>query len=215
MFTGLIQTIGTLQSITRSAQSATLGIKAKFDDIQTGESIAVRGVCLSVVKHSQGYFELHATEETMRCTSLGDLQHGSSLNLERALKFGDRLGGHWVSGHIDTVAKVSTVQNEGMGQKICLQIDPSYLRYIALKGSVTLDGVSLTVSEVSTHHFGITLIPITRHEIDANLQTIGARVNVEVDILAKYIEQLLKPSTAQSKSNIDFNLLQRNGYITP
>jgi riboflavin synthase len=214
VFTGLVQAVGKLRKIDFVAQNAKLGIEAQFSDIALGESIAVRGICLSVVKFEQGYFEVQASEESLRRTSLRSLRVGSLVNLERALRLGDRLGGHWVMGHVDAIGKVTAVHSEGMGEIVRIALDGEHLRYVVQKGSITIDGVSLTVNDVGSEDFSVSLIPITRQHTDGNMRKLGAEVNIEVDVLGKYIESLLKPRSEHAQnSGINLEKLQNAGFL--
>lgn len=196
VFTGLVETQGRL--IERQARGA--GADLVFDApvyagmLSLGESIAINGVCLSVVRHDGAVFAVNAIEETLRRTTLGDVAVGGGVNLERALQLGDRLGGHLVSGHVDGVAVVRERHSADYGEAITLELPAELARYVAPKGSVALDGISLTVGEVDGARFRIYLIPHTLAVTTASGWVPGARVNVEVDVISRYVERLLQPS---------------------
>ena len=194
MFTGLIEATGTIESIAErdGARKFTIALPdADFlADAHLGDSIAVSGVCLTATDFDAHTFAVTAVEETLRRTSLGDRKVGDLVNLERALRADARLGGHIVQGHVDGVADVVGARAEGQSQWITFQPPFQLMRYIVEKGSVCLDGVSLTVANCAYNKFSIALIPHSQEKTAPSAWTPGSRVNVEVDIIAKYVERL-------------------------
>ncbi len=198
MFTGLVETQGTLIERQVRGAGADLLLEAPLyaGQLGLGESIAINGVCLSVVRHDGSSFAVNAIEETLRRTTLGDVPVGGRVNLERALQLGDRLGGHLVSGHVDGVATVRDRHSADYGEAVTLELPADLARYVAPKGSVSLDGISLTVGEVEGACFRVYLIPHTLAVTTAGGWQPGSRVNVEVDVISRYVERLLQPADA-------------------
>jgi riboflavin synthase len=199
MFTGLIERLGRIEAMEEIGEARHFTIAAPdadyLNDAQIGESIAVSGVCLTATALTPTTFTVSAVEETLRRTSLGDRKVGDSVNLERALPVGARLGGHIVQGHVDGVADIVAVRDEGEGWWVTFQPPFAMMRYIVEKGSVCLDGISLTVANVAYNKFSVALIPHTREVTSAGSWQSGGRVNVEVDIVAKYVERLTQWAT--------------------
>jgi len=193
MFTGLIQRIGTLASTSQTGEGArlTIQVAAPFEALRFGESIAVDGVCLTVVDPSPTRFTVDVSPETLRKTTLGDRHPGARLNLERALRLTDRLGGHIVTGHVDRPGRVVQLRKLGQFLEIWFEVSPADSRYLVEKGSVAVDGVSLTVAECRHHRFSVSVIPTTLTETTLADRRLGETVNIETDILAKYVEKLL------------------------
>lgn len=198
MFTGLVQCEGEIVACRSAAQERRLRIRpgAPLDDLTDGESIAVNGVCLSVENHAQGEFTAYASAETAARTTLGALQAGSSVNLERALRLGDRLGGHLVSGHVDCVAVVAGVERVGQSVRCRLTFPEAFAREVIVKGSVALDGISLTVNACGRDFLEVNVIPDTRRRTTMRAWRPGSRVNMETDLIGKYVARLLGPWTA-------------------
>ncbi len=197
MFTGLIERVGQIDNITSvgDARRLTIAVSDSYlHDAQMGESIAVNGVCLTVIEYSNDSdnhsFAVEAVEETMRRTSLGKLQIGGRVNLERALLATARLGGHIVQGHVDGVGVVAKSQSEGAGWWTTIEPPFALMKYIVEKGSICIDGVSLTVANASYNKFSVALIPHTREVTTAGEWETGKVVNLEVDIIAKYVDRL-------------------------
>jgi riboflavin synthase len=192
MFTGLITHLGTISA----AEPAPTGMRLRIDtsmadgSLVDGESIAVDGCCLTVVSHAAGRFETQLSHETLDRTTLGDLCTGTVVNLERALRLGDRLGGHWVQGHVDGVGQVTAVRRLDEMHEADIQVPPELGKYIVSKGSLTVAGVSLTVNRIADAAVALTLIPHTWNHTTFQYFQAGTRVNLEVDILAKYVESL-------------------------
>lgn len=197
MFTGIIEGVGRLATIDIRGGDARLSIEAgslPFDDVRLGESIAVNGVCLTVVAFNAKYFEADASNETLSLTTLGLLKPGALVNLERAMRPSDRLGGHLVSGHVDGVGKVLGITPDARAQRWRFAAPQALLRYIAKKGSICVDGVSLTVNEVDDEGFEVALIPHTVVHTAFAQAAIGDAVNLEIDLVARYVERLLSKS---------------------
>jgi len=186
MFTGLIREVGRVVSF----EDGRLTI-ASAQEAELGDSIAIDGVCLTVVAHEEGTLAFQAVPETLARTSLGTLEAGSRVNLEPALRAGDPLGGHYVQGHVDGVGSVRSVEPEGEGKRIWTDAPAELLRYVAEKGSIALQGTSLTVAAIDERGFAVALIPHTLQETTLDGLAPGDKVNLEVDVLAKYVERLL------------------------
>lgn len=212
MFTGIIETIGTIQSIHRGARSITLRIVAPdiLEGTQVGDSISTNGVCLTVTSIAHGTFTADAMPETMQHTALGNLQSGSRVNLERALRLDSRLGGHIVTGHIDGTGTLAALTRDDNAIRLTVSTTPEITRYIIPKGSVALDGVSLTVTEVSASSFGVSIIPHTQGVTTLTSLRPGDAVNIENDLMAKYIEKFLTPTP--SSQGLTLEKLIENGF---
>jgi riboflavin synthase len=192
MFTGIITDVGRVRAVRPGGDTA-FTIATAFDsqDIAIGASIACAGVCLTVTERGQGWFAVQASAETLSRTTLGEWREGSSINLERALKLGDELGGHILSGHVDAVAEIVSWRPEGDSVRFVFAVPPPFDKAIAPKGSVALDGVSLTVNEVEGSRFGVNIIPHTQANTTFGAAQAGDRVNLEIDVLARYVARLL------------------------
>lgn len=191
MFTGIVTAVGRIARVTPAAGGVRLHIATgslPMDDVAIGDSIAVSGVCLTAVALGNG-FEADVSRETLECTA--GLEAGVEVNLEKALRASDRLGGHLVSGHVDGVGVVSRWEAVGDNQLLAVTVPPELARYIARKGSVAIDGVSLTVNTVAGSEFSVNLIPHTLKSTNLHRLVSGARVNVEVDMMARYVERLI------------------------
>jgi riboflavin synthase len=195
MFTGLVEEVGTVAAISPSSGGARVRIRADrvLDGLAIGDSIAVDGACLTAVAlHADG-FELDVVAETLGRTALGSRVEGDRVNLERALRAGDRLGGHLVQGHVDGTATIAAVADEAQGRRLSFTTSPELLRYVVAKGSVAIDGVSLTVASRHDAGFEVALIPHTLGETTLGAAREGQTVNLEVDLVAKYVEALVAP----------------------
>ena len=195
MFTGLIEGVGTLAARETRGGDARLRIAVgtlPFEGVQSGESISVNGTCLTVVAFDAGHFEADASNETLALTTLGALPVGRALNLERAMRPSDRLGGHLVSGHVDGVGTVRATRDDARAQRWSFAAPAPLRRYIATKGSVCVDGVSLTVNAVDGDGFEVALVPHTLAHTAFGETRVGDRVNLEVDLVARYVERLLQ-----------------------
>jgi riboflavin synthase len=216
MFTGLIEEIGRVEAIIKAEKSARLSIKAKkiLEGLKLGDSICTNGVCLTVTAYCSNSFSVDVMAETMRRSNLKNLMNGDEVNLERALKLGDRLGGHIVSGHIDGIGIIKKYEEEGNAVWITVEAPYEILKYIVQKGSIAIDGVSLTVAYVDDSVFRVSIIPHTKDLTILLRKELGDEVNLECDMLGKYIEKLLgvKEQTP-IKRNLDFNFLSENGFV--
>ena len=195
MFTGIIQGVGRLAGIEPRGGDVRLLVEVgslAFENVELGESIAVNGVCLTVVEFDASSFSADASNETLSLTTLGGLAEGDALNLERAMRPVDRLGGHMVSGHVDGVGRVAAIEPDARAQRWRFEASPDVLRYVAKKGSICVDGVSLTVNEVDDAGFEVALIPHTVQHTRFSHTGVGDPVNLEVDLVARYVERLLQ-----------------------
>jgi riboflavin synthase len=193
MFTGLVQQVGVVASVSREGGGAVVRVSAPLaHDVAEGDSVLVNGVCLTATAVADGEFAAELTPETVRRSALGDVESGSRVNLELPLRATDRLGGHIVQGHVDAVAEVAAVAREGSALNLRVVPPPSALRYVVEKGSVALDGVSLTVTGIDEGGFGVSLIPETLERTNLGDAAPGRRINLEVDVLAKYVEKLVR-----------------------
>lgn len=192
MFTGIVTDVGTVAAIQRAGDTR-FEIRTAFDmaAVPVGASIACSGVCLTVIERGGDWFAVTVSGETLSRTTLGDWREGSPVNLERSLRLGDELGGHLVTGHIDGTATVTSIREEGDSWRVVFEAPPALARYIAEKGSVTVDGVSLTVNEVDGSRFGVNLIPHTLAVTTLGRNREGDRVNIEIDIIARYVARLV------------------------
>jgi len=216
LFTGLVEEIGTIQSILKGTKSAKLVIKAHkiLDGVQLGDSIAVNGVCLTVTDFTSHSFSLDVMAETIRNTNLKNLVSGSSVNLERALRLGDRLGGHLVSGHIDGIGLIQAFEQEDNAVWVSVAASPEILKYVIAKGSIGIDGISLTVAYVDNRILKVSVIPHTKNVTTLLSKKTGDEVNLECDMIGKYIEKLISFKEDNSlKSSIDMKFLSDNGFI--
>lgn len=212
MFTGIVEEIGAVQSIERGAKSAQLFIGAEriLEDIHIGDSIAVNGVCLTVTSYHTKGFSAFVMHETLRRSGLGGLHAGSHVNLERAMPANGRFGGHIVSGHIDGTGTIQSVKKDENADWFTIRTTSQILRYIIEKGSITIDGISLTVAAVSDEAFEVSVIPHTKSETTLGMRRIGDTVNLENDCIGKYVEKLLQ---GQNKSgSITREFLMQHGY---
>ena len=196
MFTGLIEDVGEVREVRRQAGGLVLTVRTALPlaEIQLGDSVAVNGVCLTVTALHDNAFEADVSPETFSCTALGALAPHTAVNLERALRLGDRLGGHLVYGHVDGVARLVSRRADGNAIRMAFQMKSSVNRYLVPKGSVAIDGISLTVNTVSDDGFAIAVIPHTLEKTTLRQRKVGELVNIEVDIFAKFAERLLAGS---------------------
>ncbi len=194
MFTGIIQALGTIKSIDASAKGATLEFQTNdmdFSTVDIGDSIAINGVCLTAIEVGSNSFKADLSQETLDCTIFSDLDVGSNINMEKALRLNQGIDGHLVSGHVDGIAKVSDKYPEGDSVRFKISTPHSLVKYIARKGSVCLNGVSLTVNDIDGDEFGINIVPHTLSATTLGELEIGSSINLEVDIIARHLEQLL------------------------
>jgi riboflavin synthase len=211
MFTGLVEQVGRILANGPRGQGHRLSVAAQFDRLVAGESVAVNGVCVTVAQVSETGFEADVSLETLRSTTLGRLRSGAEVHLERALRLEDRLGGHLVSGHVDGIAVVERVHCVGEGMRVTLRAPSELLPYLARKGAVALDGVSLTVNEVSGSAFEVMLVPFTREHTSFSGLGPGSELNIEADMLARYVVAYFERRTGAQPAdsrNADAGLLE-------
>lgn len=215
MFTGIVEEIGTIQNIQKGRHSAILSIQADLilSDLKIGDSVAVNGVCLTTTSLSPQGFTADVMHETLDRSSLPQLARGSHVNLERAMPADGRFGGHIVAGHVDGMGKIQKIRRDDNAVWYTIQAEPSILRYIVEKGSITIDGISLTVARVSAEDFSISAIPHTVQITTLGERREGDLVNLENDIIGKYVERLLTPADPQpAKNTLTKDFLLRCGY---
>jgi len=209
MFTGLIEEIGIVESVSHRGRMIDLAVGARtiLDDVRIGDSIAVSGICLTVTSFDDSRFSVQAVEETLSRTTLEAVRRGTKVNLERSLRLGDRLGGHIVQGHVDGTGRI--VAKKGDAENIVFGIAPEadIERYIAEKGSITVDGISLTVTYAKRGEFGVSIVPHTLKATTLDNAVIGDRINLETDVIAKYIEKLLG-----GNERLTFDKLKKLGF---
>ena len=218
MFTGIIEEIGIIQEIIKGEKSSVISIKASkiLEETILGDSICVNGVCLTVTKMTKDTFEADVMAETLRRSNLGDLQVGSKVNLERALTLKSRLGGHIVSGHIDGTGEILSLMKEDNSTWVTIRTTSDILRYIVLKGSITIDGISLTVSYVDKSVFKVSIIPHTAQKTTLLTKNNGDTVNLECDVISKYVEKIMELSKKEeNKKNtlLTEDFLRENGFF--
>ena len=196
MFTGLIQDVGTVEEVSRDDEGARLRIATRLGaEISPGDSVAVNGACLTATEGDGGGFEAEAMNQTLSLTSLGPLGSGDAVNLELAVRAEGRLGGHLVQGHVDGTAEVVSVEEDGFSRRLRVAVDPDLSRYAVERGSIALDGVSLTISALGDDWVEVSLIPETLERTNLGAAGPGRRLNVECDLIAKYVERLVSPLT--------------------
>ncbi len=211
MFTGIVEEMGSVKALRRDVGSARLTVSASavLGGTAIGDSICVNGVCLTVVEMNKGEFSADVAVETLKVTNLGELQIGAKVNLERALQLSSRIGGHLVSGHVDAVGRIREKHEEGNSWKIFFDASKNVLRYVIKKGSIAIDGISLTVADVDKTGFSIAMIPHTARLTTLGFKSAGAGVNLETDIIGKYVERLL---SGRIEGGVDLEFLRKNGF---
>jgi len=211
MFTGLIEEIGTVEQLQKHRGTLRLTISAKesVKNLAIDDSISINGVCLTVVQFSKSSFQVEAVEETLGKTILGSLKTGSRVNLERSLRFSDRLGGHFVQGHVDAVGEVTAVRKQEGGILLSIKLPSHLLKYVISEGSIAVDGVSLTIARLKENEITISLIPHTLEKTTLASLKAEDGVNIEVDLIGKYVERIL---TRPNQSKISEEWLQEMGY---
>lgn len=214
MFTGLVEELGVTQALERGLQSATLTILARrvTNGMKIGESVAVSGVCLTVVRLVDNGLVVEVSPETLRVTTLGLLAAGDGVNLERAMRLGDRLGGHLVSGHVEAVGRVTGRSTEGNAIMLTIEAPRDVLRYCVGKGSVTVDGVSLTINALTEKTFSVAIIPHTAQATTLGLKPPGSSVNLEPDLIGKFVERLMSDPD-RPKEKVDADFLRKRGLL--
>ncbi|MEA3413500.1 MAG: riboflavin synthase [Pseudomonadota bacterium] len=215
MFTGIVEAVGRIGAVEPKGEDTRVRVEAGKLDLCAavlGDSIAVNGVCLTVTSMHAGGFWVDVSGETLSKTTFGDLKPGSKVNLEQALTPQSRLGGHLVSGHVDGIGKVVSRQPDGRSVRFAVTVPDALAHYIATKGAVCLDGVSLTVNRVEGNGFDVNIIPHTLEETTLSGYQPGTQINVEVDLLARYLERLLTRGSEAHAAGIDYELLARHGF---
>lgn len=221
MFTGLVEELGTLEAMTGSGQSSRLVIRAErvLEGVKTGDSIAVNGICLTVTSFTSRQFTVDVMPETLNKTSLRQLRQGQSVNLERAMRLGDRFGGHIVSGHVDGTGTVISRQPHANAVLFRIAADASLLKYVIPRGSICIDGISLTVVDVDDAGFSVSIIPHTLAETSLRDRKVGDQVNLEADVIGKYVERLMGVRATEAtggsvatSSRLSLAFLQDNGF---
>ena len=214
MFTGIIEAIGSVARLQQLGSDWILAInseKLDLGDVVLGDSIAVNGCCLTVVELEENIFSADVSNESMRCTALGEFKEGTRVNLEKAMLASGRLGGHIVSGHVDGVGTLIESREDGASISLVYEAPKEIAKYIAGKGSVCIDGISLTVNEVSGQKFTVNVIPHTQTETIIGDYKAGQNVNLEVDIIARYLERLLQGANS-SEGELSKNFLSKHGF---
>lgn len=213
MFTGLIETVGRVSAIERRGSAALLRIDSALPavEIAIGDSVAVNGACLTVTAKAATALTFDVSPESLASTTLGTLGSGSRVNLERAIRLGDRLGGHIVTGHIDAIARLSGIREESGNHILNFSLPPESARYLVAKGSVTIDGISLTVNTVSADGFSVNIIPHTFAHTTLAGTRVGQQVNIETDIIGKYVERLTQPWSGSS--GLSLRTLAEHGFL--
>lgn len=216
MFTGIIEEVGVIKNIKMGAKSAVITIQANtvMEDIHLGDSIAMNGVCLTVTSFDRNSYSVDVMHETLRRTNLGALKGGSRVNLERAMAADGRFGGHIVAGHVDGTGVITSMKQDDNAVWIDIETDASVLKYIVEKGSITIDGISLTVAQVDSRSFAVSVIPHTGMHTTLLEKKPGDSVNLETDMIGKYVEKLLgyQEQEQKPKSNITMEFLMENGF---
>jgi riboflavin synthase len=216
MFTGIIEAVGTIKSLQITAKGARLTIDAgslDMSDVKLGDSIATNGICLTVVELSAQSYSVDVSNETLQRTCFGNYQQGQQVNLEKAMLPTTRFGGHMVSGHVDAKTKVISIKNNGNSIEYWLALPKEFSHYVSEKGSITIDGISLTVNALSENQFRLTIVPHTLEQTIMKYYQVGSEVNLEVDLIARYLERLLtKPSEVQT-GGVTEDLLKKSGFM--
>ena len=218
MFTGLVAELGTVEKLARQGESYHLTVAAKkvMNNLKIGDSVAVNGACLTVVQMDDNAFTADVMPETVRLTNIGSLHAGDRVNLERTLRLCDGLDGHIVSGHVEGLGTIVSQRQEGIAVVVTFAAESRMLKYILPKGSIAIDGISLTVTEVTETCFSVSLIPHTAKETTLGFKTVGDKVNLETDIIGKYVERMLGVNSSPSfekNEALDMDMLMKNGFI--
>jgi riboflavin synthase len=215
MFTGLIEDLGIVRDIHSGADQARLTVATglPMKELTIGESIAVNGICLTVISFGDGLFTADISPETLRCTSLARLSRGARVNLERALRLSDRLGGHLVTGHVDGLARIVELRQEGNAWHFRFKVEHAVGSLLVSKGSVTIDGISLTVNEVSEDSFSLVVIPHTLTATTLQDRKVGDDVNVETDLIGKYVARFLQNGDVEKAQIVTMDVLAKHGFL--
>ncbi|ALA59584.1 riboflavin synthase [Nitrospira moscoviensis] len=217
MFTGIVEEMGAVVALEKTLAGTRMTILASIimPDMHIGDSVSVNGTCLTVVSKAERDFSVDVSPETLAVTALGQLTAGAPVNLERAMKINERIGGHLVAGHVDGVGTIRSRHQEGNAIVLAIDAPPDILRYCVVKGSVTVDGISLTINEVTDRGFSVTIIPHTAKVTTLGLKQVNDAVNLEADLIGKYVERLLQERSQLPKTTpvIDKEYLQKRGLI--
>jgi len=215
MFTGIIEELGTVQRLERGSNSCQIAIQASkvLEDVKLGDSIAINGVCLTVTSFDKEHFTADMMAETLAKTNLKDLGSGQRINLERATRLGDRMGGHLVQGHVDAVGTIVEQQKVDIATVLRIKAPEELLRYLVAKGSVAIDGISLTVVKVLSDSFTVSIIPHTGKMTTLGFKKTGDTVNLEADIIGRYVEKLLKRSKGENSTALSSEFLAEHGFL--
>lgn len=215
MFTGLIEDVGTLRDVRSAADQARLSVASALptSELSIGESIAVNGVCLTVTAFGDGYFSADVSPETLTRSNLGRLSGGVRVNLERALRLADRLGGHLVTGHIDGCARIIERRRDGNAWRFRFQADAAVTSLLVAKGSVAIDGISLTVNDVTAETFAVAVIPHSLDMTTLQERQVGDEVNVETDLIGKYIARFMQNGIPGKAQGVTMDLLAKHGFL--
>lgn len=218
MFTGIIEAVGRIKSISVNGNGANVSVSVgqlNMGDVRLGDSIATNGVCLTVVAFDQASFSADVSNETLANTGFAHYKIGQSVNLEKAMLPTTRFGGHIVSGHVDAISEVLSIADNGNSTEYWLSMSDEIAHYIAKKGSITIDGVSLTVNDIAEGQFRLTIVPHTAQETIISQYQVGTKINLEVDVMARYIERLLtkKSDGTPEQSGVTHALLMQSGFI--
>ena len=213
MFTGIIQAQGNIKEI-RASNKETIFVfnsnSLDLSDVSIGDSIAVNGVCLTVTQLDKNFFSADVSQETLNCSTFSQLKKGQNINLEKSLRLNQGVDGHIVSGHVDGVGKVTSIAIKGESTRMKIKVDDNLVKYIAKKGSICINGISLTVNEIDGNVFGVNIVPHTFSVTTLDELNVNSQVNIEIDIIARHIEQLLNHKTGE---RINKALLIKNGYL--
>ena len=217
MFTGIVEEMGAITVLKKSLAGAKLTILAStvMSDLKIGDSVSVNGICLTVVSRSERDFSVEASPETLSVTTLGNFAVGLPVNLERAMKLNERIGGHLVAGHVDGVGRIRSRQQDANAIILTIEAPPNILKYCVAKGSITVDGISLTINELSDNGFSVAIIPHTAKVTTLGLKQVNDTVNLESDLIGKYVERLLQERSQLPKTTpiIDKDYLLKRGLI--
>ncbi len=217
MFTGIVEEMGAVMSLEKTLAGTRMTLLASLvmSDLKIGDSVSVSGVCLTAISKGENNFTVEVSPETLSVTTLGHLTAGAPVNLERAMKLNERIGGHLVAGHVDGVGRVRSRHQEGNAIFFTIEAPPEVLRYCVVKGSITVDGISLTINDVTAHGFSGAIIPHTAKVTTLGLKQVNDVVNLESDLIGKYVERLLQERSQLPKTTpiIDKDYLQKRGLI--
>lgn len=218
MFTGIIEAVGTIRAININSEGARIEVATgglDMGDVALGDSIATNGICLTVVAFDSGSYSADVSSETLSCTAFGNYRVGQKVNLEKAMLPTTRFGGHMVSGHVDVVSEIVSISQNGNSNEYWISLPEEIAPYVAEKGSITVDGISLTVNSVTDNQFRLTIVPHTTEKTIIGHYSSGTQVNLEVDLVARYIERLLLKKTdhAASEGGVTKELLAKNGFM--